>query len=201
MFKEENKVHDEMLACVDENGIITGEAVSRKEAHEKGVLHGASHIYLFRRTNAGKTEFLLQRRSHNKDSFADCLDISSAGHVEAGMNYEETALKELKEELGIVPETGELRFAFSQRIRNKSEQRGKVFDDNEIDKVYLLEKDPDLSKLILQTEEVSEVIWMSSDEIEKRLDENDIELCIEKDEFQKVYLIVKGLYDPDCGAR
>ena len=46
-------------------------------------------------------ELLLQKRSHDKDSFPDCYDISSAGHVPAGSSVLDSAIRELSEELGI----------------------------------------------------------------------------------------------------
>ncbi len=41
-----------------------------------------------------------------KDSFAGCYDISSAGHIPAGQDYLESALRELKEAAWDHSETG-----------------------------------------------------------------------------------------------
>ena len=177
---------EEKLDVLDENGEKTGETVSRKDAHEKGILHGASHTYIYRK-NGEKIEMLLQRRSHNKDSFPDCLDISSAGHMEAGLSFEETAIKELEEELGLKIEKGELTGAFKQRFSNITEHNGKKFNNQEINEIYFLRRDDlDISKVELQEEEVSEVVWMDTEEITKRLEQEDKELCLDKEEYLKV---------------
>jgi len=175
----------EYFDILDENGNPTGQLVARKEAHAKGILHGASHTFICRKRN-GKTELLLQRRSHNKDSYPDCLDISSAGHMEAGMNFLETAVKELREELGINVNPAELTEAFRYRCSSISQQHGSVFNNQEINAVYLLWMDPELSSLQLQEEEVSEVVWMSIDEIVQRLEKDDSELCLDPAEFEEL---------------
>lgn len=51
---------------------------------------------------------VLQRRHHSKDTHTNKLDISCAGHLEAGENPAD-GIRELKEELGIEVEFGQLR--------------------------------------------------------------------------------------------
>ena len=90
----------EFLDIVDENGQPTGEMIDRDTAHAKGVLHRTSHVWLARRKK-GKVQILLQKRAKHKSSFPGCYDISSAGHIPAGCGFEESAIRELQEELGL----------------------------------------------------------------------------------------------------
>lgn len=90
----------EYFDIVDEAGTPTGEIVSRAEAHEQGILHRTAHVWIVRERN-GRTEVLLQKRSENKDSFPGMYDTSSAGHIPAGDEPLPSALRELKEELGV----------------------------------------------------------------------------------------------------
>ena len=182
---------DEQLDVLDEFGKQTGASVSRTKAHSKGILHGASHVYIYRKNANDGIDILLQRRSPNKDSFPNCLDISSAGHMTGGMNFEETAIRELKEELGIDVDASELEYAFTQRISKESMFRGEKFIDNEINKIYMLNKDLDISSLELQEEEVPEVIWMDGEEISKRLEAGDTELCLNEKEYNGVLAMIK----------
>jgi isopentenyldiphosphate isomerase len=177
---------EEMLAVLNEQGDPTGEAVSRTEAHRNGILHGAARIYIYRIKN-GIPEVLLQRRSHEKDSFPNCLDVSSAGHMEVGMSFDQTAVKELEEELGLKPEVADMTPAFRRRFSNITQQNGQTFNDQEVVQTYILRMDDlDLSKLRLQETEVSEVLWMDLDTISSRLGSADPELCLDSGEFMDV---------------
>ena len=80
----------EYLDIVDENGVPTGKIAERTAAHKQGLRHRTSHVWILRE-QAGKVEVLLQKRSQNKDSFPGCYDISSAGHIPAGVDFLMTA--------------------------------------------------------------------------------------------------------------
>lgn len=73
----------------------------RSEAHRLGLRHRTSHVWLVPARKNGVLEVLLQKRSDEKDSFPGCYDISSAGHIPAGQGFVDSALRELKEELGV----------------------------------------------------------------------------------------------------
>jgi 16S rRNA (adenine1518-N6/adenine1519-N6)-dimethyltransferase len=87
---------NELFAVVDEKDQVMG-AATRSEVHGNNLLHRAVHIFIF---NAAG-EVLLQKRSRWKDRHPNLWDSSAAGHVEAGEEYDATATRELKEELGI----------------------------------------------------------------------------------------------------
>lgn len=76
----------EWLDVVDDQGNPTGETVERTKAHQKGIRHRTAHVWLMRE-HQGKVEILLQKRSAGKDSHPGCYDISSAGHIPAGVDW------------------------------------------------------------------------------------------------------------------
>ena len=86
----------EQFAVVDEMDRVIG-AASRREVHGNNLRHRAVHILIF--NPAG--ELLLQKRSRWKDRHPELWDSSAAGHVGAGEEYDETAQRELREELGV----------------------------------------------------------------------------------------------------
>ena len=180
---------EEMLEIVNESGFFTGEQVSRKTAHKDGILHAASHVFIYKFVD-NKIYILLQRRSSTKDSFPNCLDISSAGHCSAGEDYDSTALKELEEELGLKIDIDALKFAFYQKINNVDEFYGEKFIDNEVNKVYILKQDIDVNEIKLQKEEISEVVWMDTSNIQKELKNNNPEYCIPLKEFKQVVEVI-----------
>lgn len=87
---------EEMFDVVDADDRVIGQA-PRSEVHARGWLHRAVHILVFN----SRGELLLQRRSAAKDQFPLCYTTSASGHVGAGETYEESAPRELEEELGL----------------------------------------------------------------------------------------------------
>ena len=155
---------EEIFDIVDEKGVPTGETISRSEAHEKGVRHRTAHIWVFR-DNKGKAEVLLQKRALNKDSFPGRYDTSSAGHIQAGDEPLESAIRELSEELGIQAKPDDLQFAGTFPIQYEKEFHGKMFKDNEIAFVYVYGENVDISALSIQKEELDSVKWLPADQI------------------------------------
>jgi isopentenyldiphosphate isomerase len=79
----------------------------RSEVHRLGLLHRAVHILVFNSRGA----IFLQKRSLTKDREPGKWDSSSSGHVESGENYDACAVRELREEIGlVVHKTPELLF-------------------------------------------------------------------------------------------
>lgn len=106
---------NEILEIVDSQDKVIGTA-TRAEIHRLGFLHRAVHLFVF--NPAG--QLYIQRRSRSKDRHPGKLDSSAAGHVDPGETYEETAIRELQEELGIKAEVKEiLRVPASEQTDNE----------------------------------------------------------------------------------
>lgn len=79
----------------------------RSEVHRLGLLHRAIHVLVFN----SRGEIFLQKRSGSKDREAGKWDSSSSGHVDSGEDSDACAVRELREEIGlIVPKTPERLF-------------------------------------------------------------------------------------------
>ena len=127
----------EMLDIVDENGVPTGRSVPRTVAHAEGLRHRTSHVWIVRR-KAGRVQVLLQMRCAAKDSYPGCYDISSAGHIPAGDEFVGSALRELREELGVDARAEDLHECGLRRFRFEAEFHSKPFKDNQVSKVFCL---------------------------------------------------------------
>lgn len=177
----------EMFDIVDENGEPTGVVKERTKVHEDGDLHRTSHVWIVRDNNKGGLDVLLQKRSENKDSNPGCYDISSAGHIPAGYGYLDSALRELKEELGLDASSEELELRLIRRISYSDIFHGKLFKDNQVTRVYRMKRnDIDIRKLKLQKEEVEEVMWMDYEECIKAVKNNTIKNCIYLEELERL---------------
>ena len=127
----------EYFDVVDENGEPTGEIVERTIAHRDGIRHRTSHVWIARQGSNGP-QILLQKRCMEKDSYPGCYDISSAGHITAGDEYVHSALRELREELGVEATAEQLLYC---GLRNTSSDRnlhGAEFHDRQVSKVFLM---------------------------------------------------------------
>lgn len=95
-LKDNAQKDDELFDVVDENDVTTGTA-TRKEVHERGLIHRAVHVFVFNK----KGDLFLQKRSMLKDMNPGVWDSSVSGHLDAGEDYLNAALREVEEEIGI----------------------------------------------------------------------------------------------------
>ena len=106
---------NEQFPVVDENDEVQGYA-ARSEVHGNNLRHRAVHILIFNQVG----DVYLQKRSRWKDRHPLKWDSSAAGHVTGGENYDETARRELKEELGVdVPLERMFKLTASSRTDNE----------------------------------------------------------------------------------
>ena len=87
---------DEIVTIVDEYNNVVG-ALSRKEMRAKRLLHRATYVMVFN----PRKELYVQKRTPTKDVFPGYYDVAAGGVVLEGESYEQGAMRELSEELGI----------------------------------------------------------------------------------------------------
>ncbi len=85
----------EYVDVVDANNNIITQA-PKDSVHAKNLLHRSSHILI-----AYKNTIFLQLRSKHKQQFPNQWDTSVAGHLIAGENYYQCAVRETQEEIGL----------------------------------------------------------------------------------------------------
>lgn len=126
----------EYFDVIDKYGNLTGETVSREEAHNKGIRHHTAHVWIVRFNPVeDKWQVLLRLRTNNtanKNSFPTMWDTSCAGHIYAGESINEGMLRELKEELGITATAKNLIPIDKLDLYYTESFGGKAFIDNEL---------------------------------------------------------------------
>ena len=115
------KERDEMLEVVDENDNVVG-LKTRERIHKEGLLHREINVWFL--TPNG--EMIFQHRAKDKDTYPDLLDATVGGHVEPGMSYEETAIRECKEETGIDIDPRKLVTVSKKRRKSFDEATGRI---------------------------------------------------------------------------
>ena len=86
----------EWFDIVDEQDKVIGKA-PRPEVHAKGLWHRAVYVMVFN----SKGELFLQLRSKDKDVEPGVWTCSASGHLSSGETYDEAALKDTFEEIGV----------------------------------------------------------------------------------------------------
>ena len=112
---------EEIVQIVDEDNqeIVT---IARWMMREQRLIHRASYILVFNRAG----ELFVQKRTKSKDIYPGYWDVAAGGVVLAGESYEESANRELAEELGISGVN--LQFLFDQYYEDDDNRVwGRVF--------------------------------------------------------------------------
>lgn len=184
----------ELFDIVDDQGEPTGKVRERSLVHLYGTPHRTAHVWIVRPDKKGSFDVLLQKRAAHKDSYPGCYDVSSAGHIPAGYDYMESALRELQEELGITAEPDDLKLIGYQRMDVKTQFYGKPFHDHEYSAVYIMNQNPNICDLTLQTEEIESVVWMNYEECLKGIKNGTLPNCITPSEFDLLGTKCKSLF-------
>ncbi len=152
---------DELIDIYNENNEPLHIKETKSEAHKNGLWHRSAHIWIYN----SQGEILLQLRAKNKDMYPNMWDISAAGHVSAGEEPIASALREMKEEIGLSVKQEYLEFFEIRKVKSIY----KKIINNEFDYVYFLKFDDAIDNLILQKEEVAKIQFFSIDKIEAEL--------------------------------
>ena len=189
-----NTINNDMeyLDIVTEDGTPTGKKVDRNTAHSDGILHRTAHVWVVRNIN-GRYEIMLQKRSMNKDSFPGKYDTSSAGHMPAGSEYLESAIRELDEELGIEATPNQLHYAGMFRTQYEKEFHGRLFKDNEVTKVFVYMEPVNIEELSLQESEVEEVRWFALDEVAEEIKTSRDRFCVPSEGLSILTQYLEGI--------
>lgn len=170
-------MQEELIDVLDENGIKTGEILTRKEVHKKGLWHRIIVVAIINEKN----EILIQQRSHNKDKNPDMWDISVTGHLSAGQDSLTAATREISEEvsvsLGYSVEVKDFRFMFSFR-------KEELVNDNHYDRQFydffiLRQKGLNKDNIKFQESEVQAIKFVSITELNEMRQNN---LLVPRDE-------------------
>lgn len=138
---------DEYIDIVNKEGVPTGKSELKSVIHQNGFYHNTAHVWLY--TEQG--DILLSQRSAKKTICPLIWDVSVAGHIDAGETIVSAAIRETKEEIGLVITEKDLKkigvFECFQSYDNG-------IKDNEFHNTFICELKIPLSELILQEEEV-----------------------------------------------
>ena len=170
----------EYIDIFDENNNPTGEIKEKTITHEDGNFHRTAHVWIIN----DKNELLLQKRSATKKSHPNCWDISGAGHIKAGESIIDGAIRELKEELGVI--ATEKDFEYIATIKSTKNPKNMEFQY-----VYLLKCNKAIEEYVFEDNEVSEVKYVYFENLEKMVNERVEGLLIHEEEYKRLFEYIR----------
>ncbi|MEX1111879.1 MAG: NUDIX domain-containing protein [Candidatus Andersenbacteria bacterium] len=169
-------------------GKETGEKVSKKEAHEKGVWHRTIHIWIVNSNG----EILIQKRAPGKDVNPNKWGVSSiGGHISFGDDAVVTAIREAKEELDLDIEASDLEYLYSTPHQMADKEGG--LNVRHIDESFLVKEEVELDKLVLQKEEVSDVKLIHFKELEAAINQSNLGFS-QHEEYPKLFKTLSQMF-------
>lgn len=171
---------EEMIDVLDENGIKTGEILSRSEIHKRGLWHRLIVVAIINEKN----EILMQQRSKTKTKNPNMWDISAAGHIGSGQTALSAAAREMNEEisinLGYTVTINDFRYVFSYR---KEEKVAEDYYDRQFFDFFILRKENlRIEDIKIQESEVQAIKWCSLSELKELIEKKEV---IERDAVYK----------------
>jgi isopentenyldiphosphate isomerase len=147
----------ELWDIYDSDGYKTGLVKKRTDNLYKGEYHLAAEVWIIN----SKSEILIQKRASTKDILPDIWALTT-GCMLTGEDTIEGSIREVKEELGI------------NLKRDNLKLKRRIFRTDTIWDVYFVYKDIDLSKIVLQVEEVSDVKLISVEKFKAMLSAGEV---------------------------
>ena len=171
---------EELIDVLDENGVKTGEVLTRNEVHKRGLWHRAIAVAIINEQN----QILVQQRSFKKEKNAGKWDISVAGHISSGQDALSAASREINEEvsvnLGFNVDIKEFRYMFSYR---KQEILKEDYIERQFYDFFVLRKDGLRAENIkIQESEVEQIKFVSVSELNEMIENKTI---VERDPIYK----------------
>ena len=163
---------EELIDVLDENGVKTGEILTRKEIHKRGLWHRAIAVAVINEQN----QILVQQRSFKKEKNTGMWDISVAGHKSSGQDALSAASREINEEisvnLGFNVDIKEFRYMFSYR---KEEILKENYIERQFYDFFILRKNGLRTEDIkVQESEVEQIKFVSVSELNEMIENKEI---------------------------
>lgn len=148
----------EMLDIYDENMTHLG-VKERSMVHRDGDWHRTFHCWVMCRGADGVDYIVMQKRGPEKELYPNMLDITAAGHLEAGETLAD-GVREIREEIGLEVDFNDL-IPVGIRL---GVGRYNGYLDREFNDVFFLVHDSPLSAYRLQEDEVSGLVKFAIDD-------------------------------------
>lgn len=143
----------EVWDLYDQDGQKLDKTIVRGQPLPSDTYHLVVHIII----TSTSGEYLIQKRADSKDLWPSIWAFTGGSAIE-GEDSETAAIRELSEETGIHLKKGDLSFV------------NRLFYDQNIGDIWHASLDADVSQLVFQEEEVSQLSYESQDHIQRMIE-------------------------------
>ena len=165
----------ELLEYFNEDNTKCIGTAERDYVHKNELWHREVAVWVMNEQN----EVLLQKRSANKKQYPNKYAVC-AGHIDVGEKPELAAIRELEEETGLKINIEDL--IAIDVFRNKQ------VENNHFKYTYLVFTNKKIQEMTMQTEEVSELKYITLEELEDMIINEDEMLTFSKKYYAKIIL-------------
>jgi isopentenyldiphosphate isomerase len=172
---------DELIDVLDEQGQKTGVVSKRFDAHVEGLWHRTVHVWIV----SPYKDVVFQKRKDSHYLGQDLLDASVVGHIQAGQESVESAIRECFEELALTVSGEDLNFLLTDKLSTIGATKNTpCYINNEFRDIYVLKTEFNLFDFKFDTQEMKGLELVTLEEFGKMVSERDKRLVPQWQEYE-----------------
>lgn len=171
---------DEKLDVLNEAGEEEKVVKDRLEVHKDGDWHRSVHVWIVN----SKGELLIQKRSKDNRVSPGFWTISASGHVESGVSPIETAIQELREEIGVSLREEDLEYLTTYKKSKHYKERGII--DNEFNPIFVVEKDIEIGEIDIDEREVVDAKYIHWMDLRDLISSGEIDFKPDREKYHSI---------------
>lgn len=174
----------EYLDIVNEDAKPTGKKQRKDLVHAHGELHVTVHVWVL----TPRGEVVLQQRGKKVETYPEKWDISATGHVAAGEDPVQGAIREVQEETGLVIPQDLVEFLF--RVDEHDVLKHGTYIERAVNFVYCAVHDVQQSDIRIPEGEVMDATLMPLERFAADFAAHPEKYVLRKEEYRRAFALL-----------
>lgn len=171
---------NEKLDVLNEAGEKEEVVKDRLKVHKDGDWHRSVHVWVIN----SNEEILIQKRSRDNRVSPGFWTISASGHVESENSPRETAIQELKEEIGVSLNKEDLEYLTTYKKSKHYKDKGII--DNEFNPIFIVKKDIGIKEIEIDEKEVVDAKYIHWKKLRELISRERINFKPDREKYHKI---------------